>query len=190
MQILKMHQLIVNQTKACGLFVMTCLAFSMLLNGSALAADSQFVEQGKGTFRWFGIKIYDVKLLVLPSFSGDYLKDRPMTLEFVYDIDIDKNDLVETTLDEINNLKIGQSQQCNKKQQWATELLSIWPNLKQGDTLKYQLNQDSTSSFYHNQKAVGAITDRNFSSCFISIWLAADTSAKDLRKKLLGINAR
>ena len=167
-----------------------CVASVLLLNTSAAAAEHSFKEQGKGSFRWFGIKVYDAKLLVVPTFTGDYLNDRPMALEITYDIDIDKNDLVDTTLDEIKNLKIGQSQQCKNKQLWASELRMIWPNLKQGDTLKYQINLDNSSNFYHNQKSIGSITDRNFASCFISIWLATDTSAKNLRKKLLGIDAR
>lgn len=180
----------ISYARLALLLAMFSLALILLLSSSAMAAVDNFKEQGKGTFRWFGIKIYDVKLMVLPSFSGDYLKDRPMKLEFVYDINIDKNDLVDTTLDEINNLKIGKSEQCKNKNLWATELRTIWPNLKPGDTLKYQINHDDTSNFFYNQKAIGDITDKNFSSCFVSIWLAADSSAKNLRKKLLGIDAR
>jgi hypothetical protein len=163
---------------------------SIFASSALLANPSTLIEQGSGSFRWFGIKVYDVRLMATPTFSGNFLYDRPMVLEFTYDIQIDKNDLVTTTLEEINNLKIGQTQQCDKKQVWATELRTIWPDLKPGDTLKYQINIDDTSDFYHNQKAIGSIADRNFSSCFVSIWLAADSSAKTLRKKLLGINAR
>ncbi len=151
--------------------------------------DSQQVwhTQGSGTYRWFGIKIYDAKLLVAPKFNGDFKQARPIALEITYDIDIDKNDLIETTLEEWESLEIGKSQTCQNQQLWAKQLEQVWPNLKQGDKLRLEIDIKNQASFYYNDDLTGAMQDVNFGTCFLAIWLDKDSSAPGLRKKLLNL---
>lgn len=161
------------------------LLFVSAVMSLSLLAESELKLHGEGTYRWWGIKIYDAKLFVAQDFSGDALNSKPLALEITYDIDIDKKDLVETTEEEWDELKISTSEQCQSRKLWAEKLLNIWPNLEQGDRLKYQVYDNGSSEFFHNEKSVGAITDENFAPCFLAIWLAEDTSASGLRKDLL-----
>ncbi|NVJ61978.1 MAG: chalcone isomerase family protein [Gammaproteobacteria bacterium] len=159
------------------------LLFSFL--SSAAFAEPELSLQGEGTYRWWGIKVYDAKLYVSPDFSGDALTSKPLALEIIYDIDIDKKDLVETTEEEWDELKISKTEQCKSRKQWAEKLLEIWPNLEQGDKLKFNVYQDGQSEFFYNNDSVGVIDDKNFAPCFLAIWLAEDTSASSLRRSLL-----
>ena len=169
-----------------SLLVVTLFVVSFL-SSNAVASDSGLNTIGQGTYTWWGIKIYDAKLRSTDSFSGDYKSHRPIELTITYDIDIDKDDLMETTMDEWASLKIGQSEYCSNKKDWSRQLLSIWPNLKQGDSLTVHVAETNRSAFSYNGKAIGNIEDPRFANCFLSIWLAEDTSAKSLRKKLLNI---
>ncbi len=152
--------------------------------------DRQLTELGKGSFRWWGIKVYDARLLVNEEFDGNYFYNRPLTLEIQYDIDIDSEDLVETTREEWEELSISQTDWCRDREQWLTQLSQLWPDLKQGDKLRHEINVQGESVFYFNDQRLGEIKDINFGPCFLSIWLASDTSAPGLRKNLLALKSQ
>jgi len=65
-------------------------------------------------------------------------------------------------------------------------LLSIWPNIGKGDSLTLITDEQGKSTFLFNDEKVGVIDDIAFSSDFLAIWLAENTSEPALRKKLLG----
>ena len=181
----------IKNTYAVNVCIKRLCATSLLIAGfvtcNTVYPDSRLNTVGKGTYTWWGIKIYDAELKSTRTFKGDYKTHRPIELTITYDIDIDKEDLMETTMDEWSSLKIGQSKQCANKQEWSSQLMAIWPNLKQGDTLTLNVGEANHSVFSYNSNPVGTIEDPNFAICFLSIWLADDTSAKSLRKNLLNI---
>lgn len=174
------------------LFLITVLVASLILPRS-LSADpkttkdkqAELIELGQGTYRWWGIKVYDARLMVEKSFDGNYFYSRPIVLEIQYDIDIESEDLIETTKEEWEELSISKTDWCRNRTDWLTQLAEIWPNLEQGDTLRHEVNRNGESLFYFNDEYLGKIEDVNFGPCFLSIWLAPDTSAPGLRKRLL-----
>ncbi|WP_144395105.1 chalcone isomerase family protein [Pleionea sediminis] len=151
------------------------------------ANTHQLTEVGNGKYTWFGIKVYDAKLLAGENFDGDFKKSAPLALEILYDMDIDSSDLVETTNDEWEEIAIGKTNFCQGKKLWSEQLLDIWPDLKEGDRLKLFVDEERSSTFYHNDSVIGSIKDPNFSTCFLAIWLAEDSSAQDLREDLLSL---
>lgn len=160
---------------------------ALMMVGYMTVFATELREIGKGKYTWFGIKIYDARLLAPADFKGEFETASPLILEIEYDMDIDSKDLVETTQDEWKELKIGQSETCKNQLEWAKRLAVIWPDLKQGDKLRLNVNKKRESEFFYNEKSIGLIEDPNFSTCFLAIWLAKDSSADDLREDLLAL---
>lgn len=155
---------------------------------AVLSVSANDVDKvGEGKYTWFGIKIYDARLFAPKGFNGDFETTSPIVLEIEYDMDIDSKDLVETTQDEWKDLKIGRSETCKNQVAWAGILSVIWPDLKQGDKLRLNVDNNRVSQFFYNEKSIGLIDDPDFATCFLAIWLAEDSSADDLREDLLAL---
>lgn len=182
-------------TQLAKLLLVTTIVGGYLMLCKSLYADPvtesdkqvELFELGQGTYRWWGIKVYDARLMVEKSFDGNYFYSRPIALEIQYDIDIDSDDLIETTKEEWDELSISKTDWCRNRDEWVTQLASIWPNLEQGDKLRHEVNRKGESLFFFNNVYLGKISDLNFGPCFLSIWLAPDTSAPRLRKRLLAL---
>ncbi|NVJ51806.1 MAG: chalcone isomerase family protein [Gammaproteobacteria bacterium] len=140
-----------------------------------------------GTYRWWGIKIYDATLEHPGGQPNEVMYARPLKFTIVYDIDIDKDDLLETTIEQWEELAISRTESCQERQPWVQRLSQIWPNLEQGDSLTFEVFQNGESQFLYNQKPIGTLADTQFAPCFLAIWLAEDTSASSLRKQLLNL---
>lgn len=164
--------------RVCFLFTFICA-----LN----VAHAELTKQGSGSYRWWGIKVYDATLLTPDHFDGDYSRTRPLALEITYNINIKKEALIESTYDQWSEIATGQQPGCGNKKRWSAVLLTIWPNLAKGDSLKVVVTSENVAQFYHNDAFVGNVPDPAFAHCFLSIWLAQDTTAPDLRKQLLSI---
>jgi hypothetical protein len=140
---------------------------------------------GEGSYNWWGIKIYDARLLTLSNFNSDFMSVKPIALEIRYDMDIDSEDLIKTTKEEWNRLQLVKESKCDERNQWLQELSAIWPDLNEGDRLQFLLATSGESMFFFNGQFIGKISDSHFGGCFLAIWLAADSSASKLRQQLL-----
>ena len=78
---------------------------------------------------------------------------------------------------------IGKKELADK---YDSKLLSIWPDIRQGDSLTLVTNEQGMSTFYHNDEKIGEINESQFSDDFLAIWLNEKTSEPKLRKQLLG----
>jgi len=168
------------------LLMLSLLVFSV----SKVAAVQGEERSSSATYRWWGIKVYDAYLRFTPENSKPAYQVRPLEFKIVYDIDIERDELIETTVDEWNNLAISKTDLCQSRQDWVKLLANIWPNLSQGDQLTLKVAENGSATFLHNQKEIGTLHDQNFAPCFLAIWLAEDTSAKSLRRDLLQLSRR
>jgi hypothetical protein len=170
------------------LYVLLTSLLLMLSISAPRAQDKQSTIElsGKATFRWFGIKVYDIALyLDKEERSFDLRTTRPLTLKITYDMNIDAVDLIENTSEQWQEIGLGQSKICANKAQWLDKLQSIWPNISSGDSLTLTIDLQQISTFYHNEVEKGQIEDANFGYCFAAIWLAKDTTEPKIRRKLL-----
>ncbi len=142
---------------------------------------------GNGTYTWFGIKVYDASIVAEQPSIDNFEETTAFGLKIVYDIDINKDDLIEETSDQWNELSMVKQGNCLDRTKWLDELSNIWPDIQQGDELLHWTDENKRSTFFHNGKYIGNVSDKNFSSCFLAIWLAEDTQAEDLCKNLLNI---
>lgn len=162
-----------------------CILIALLLFASTQAAANQqsWIPVGNSDMRWAFFKLYNVTLL---TDDGAYqAEDYPQALEIRYYRDIDKEDLVKATADQWQKLGIP----GERSRDWLISLGQLWPDIRQHDTLRIEVDANGANRFLHNGKAIGHIDDPEFSLSFLSIWLSPDTSRPDIRKKLVGAQA-
>jgi hypothetical protein len=139
---------------------------------------------GEGTMRFFGLKVYDVRLWT-PMRSFNHLD--PFALELIYDLSLSGRDIAERSVKEMRGL--GYSDEVKLKR-WGDEMARIFPDIKQGDTLVGVSVPGKEARFYTREKFIAAVADPEFARAFFDIWLSERTSAPGVRSKLLGAVAK
>jgi hypothetical protein len=171
----------------------TLVAATALLLGTALAGASAapalagLVEVGSGELRWFGMEVYEARLLSSDGrFDGD-LRSGPIALEIVYRRNFSRASLVRTTGREWQRLRrelgLGTPDQVER---WLAEVGEIWPDVAPGDRIIALVEPAGRTEFLGNDGPLGAIEDPEFGPAFLGIWLHPDTRAADLRAELIG----
>jgi hypothetical protein len=61
----------------------------------------------------------------------------------------------------------------------------MWPDVKKGDKIAFDVDDLGVSRFYYNGTWVGSLEDPDFAPAFIAIWLSPKTSRPAHRKGLL-----
>jgi len=131
------------------------------------------------------VLFWDVYNSSLYSRTGQYQADTfPLALKINYLRDIDAKDLIEKTQDEWEKLGIEKA----KFSSWVPLLRDIFPDIKKGDTLLLNVNENQQSEFFFNGQTIGKITDQTFGKSFLSIWLDEKSSYPKVRNKLIGLN--
>lgn len=161
------------------------LVLSLLLAGPAQAVPVQQLDAvGAATLKVFLWTIYDSRLY---SEDGNFDGIEPnVALEITYRRNIDSQDLVQRTRKEWRKLSLYQP----RHEQWLDELRSMWPDVKDGDTLLLVVEKNLASQFYLNGNPIGRMEDSDFTRSFLSIWLSKDSSYPALRDQLLGLDAQ
>lgn len=168
---------------ALAVTVLLCLDVAFAGNAPSPVREEipQAVLRGSGTYRWFGMVIYGAVLWTLPDSGSDF--SHPFALELTYARDLQGGKIAEASIEEIRKLKLGTAV---KQQLWLTQLKAIFPDVKEGSRLTGIHIPGEAIRFYLNDKFLGEIRDPEFARSFFSIWLDENTSAPDLRNKLIG----
>ncbi len=138
---------------------------------------------GQGSFRWFGLKIYDAQLWV-----GDQgvVANTPLTEKLVLDLryarSLQGTKIAAASQEEMQKLGFGTAQQ---RANWQSSMEKLFPDVKNGTHLSGVYLPDEGARFYLNGRLIGEIRDAEFGRAFFAIWLDAGTSAPSLRKALL-----
>ena len=64
----------------------------------------------------------------------------------------------------------------------------MFPDIKKGDTLLLNVDENQQSEFFFNGKKIGDITDQSFGKTFLRIWLDENCRYPKVRNKLIGLN--
>lgn len=135
---------------------------------------------GAGTFRWFGLKVYDASLWTRgapPEFG------QPFSLSLRYARSLKGTAIAQRSVEEIEALALGTPE---KRRAWGLAMERLFPDVVEGNTLTGLHLPGRGAKFFHDGRPLGAIADPEFSHAFFSIWLDPATSAPDLRAALLG----
>ena len=141
-----------------------------------LLPGSQLV--GQGEFRYWGFLIYEASLW---SPTGNYRRGEPFALRLRYERDIERDDIVQASIDQMQGLGLPTLQHP----EWRLRLAQVIPSVRSGDTLTGVYLPGEGATFFHNGESTGTIDDA-LAKAFFSIWLDPATSEPDLRQALVG----
>ena len=174
-----------------SLFILATLLLPLLASiGKAVANESpdfilHHVEKselvGEGEYRRL---LWDIYIARLYANYGTYKADDSFALQLEYQRNIKANDIVNMSIELIE----GQGVSDQKKfANWQEQLAAIIPDIRKGDLLT-GIHQDGKSFFYLGDEPIGEINDTELSQYFFDIWLGENTTAPELREKLIGQN--
>lgn len=153
-------------------------------------------RQGYGKLRVWGFRVYTASTW-RPGQSGDQSSnatgtesdtdrreqfERPFALQIQYQRAFLADDLVETTRDEWQRMKLWKPEQ----EQWLQRCRTIWPDVRDGDVLTLLIDREGRSVFFFNGQSRGRIDDIHFGPQFVAIWIGEQARFADLREQLLG----
>tara|TARA_B100000927_G_scaffold273168_1_gene251367 strand:+ start:721 stop:1275 length:555 start_codon:yes stop_codon:yes gene_type:complete len=72
-----------------------------------------------------------------------------------------------------------------RRSEWEAAVLTMWPDVKKGDRIAFDVDEQGVSRFFYNGTWVGSVEDPDFAPAFIAIWLSPETSRPTHRKGLL-----
>ncbi|MRI31845.1 hypothetical protein EOPP23_02395 [Endozoicomonas sp. OPT23] len=157
----------------------TLIVLSLLFAAPNALASSSFKQVGKARLNVLFWSVYDIELLTP---DGLYIPNRiPLKLKITYLRDFSAKGLVNRTREEWAEQGLSHPD----SEQWLSQLLKIWPDIKEGDSLELYVDCSNTSQFFFNDQLAGSIKDKDFGSSFLAIWLSEKTSQPNMRSKLL-----
>lgn len=136
---------------------------------------------GRAELRWFGLRIYDAALW--GEAGAGWSAERKHALEILYARDIAGVRLVDTSIEEIVRLGLGDA---TRHALWRTALARVLPDVAAGDTLVGVHRPGQGASFWHGERKTGEIDDPELARAFFAIWLDPRTREPAMRSRLLG----
>lgn len=134
---------------------------------------------GKSTLRVMVFKVFDSALF---TDSGEWRNPKTsFRYELTYARTIAGSVLASQTTKEWDHLGFTDPRQSN----WVKYLEAIWPDVRKGDTITFDVDAAGVSRFYFNGEWLGVVEDPDFAPTFIAIWLSPETSRPAHRKGLL-----
>lgn len=153
------------------------LLSSLVLMTNANATGFKTVGQAKMEYLFWDV--YNAKL---ETPTGHYVfGQHPTKLTLTYLRDFSAKDIVKATNEQWQHLGFDEMVGA-----FDSQLLDLWPDIKENDSLSFETNQQGIGTFYFNNEKLGAIEDERFADNFLAIWLSADTTEPSLRKQLIG----
>ena len=134
---------------------------------------------GSSQLRVAFFKVFDSKLY---SQSGQWHDpSKSFRFELTYSRAISGRFLAKQTSKEWDHLGFSDP----RRGEWESAILAMWPDVKKGDTIIFDVDDSGVSRFYYNNEWVGSVEDPDFAPAFIAIWLSPETSRPAHRNGLL-----
>lgn len=140
---------------------------------------------GQGKYTYWGFDVYNASLwaseaTILPEQWANHR----IALELQYLREFNGPDIAKRSIDEMH------AQNALPKSVagiWLKTLEGIFPNVAKGQSLTGIYIPNAGTQFLFDNTVIGEIKDIELSKRFFDIWLAPQTSAPDLRKKLFAL---
>lgn len=134
---------------------------------------------GMGSYTFFIIDVFDITLWT-DAESWSY--DRPFALSMTYKIDIDQNDLVDHTADQMLQLGLMNTMQLDR---YKKLLARAYPSIQEKDRFTALYLPGKGARFYLNGQLFNEINDMLFAKAFFDLWLSQRAGSPELRDMLL-----
>jgi len=140
---------------------------------------------GQGNYTYWGFDVYVASLWASDSnVNAEQWQTQRIALELSYLRDFKGIDIAKSSIDEIH----AQSPLPKSKATlWLKTLEDIFPNIKKGQTLVGIYIPNVGAQFLYETALIGEIKDLELAKRFFDIWLSQQTSAPQLRKRLLAL---
>ena len=140
---------------------------------------------GQGKYTYWGFDVYVVSLWAAePALNAEQWQTQRVALELNYLRDFKGADIAKRSIDEIHTQSPLSK---NKASTWLKVLEDIFPNVSKGQTLTGIYMPNTGAVFLYDDTLQGEIKDLEFAKRFFDIWLSPQTSAPELRKRLLAV---
>ena len=137
---------------------------------------------GQHRFTYWGFEVYDASLWGNTAFAPQDWAKQSLVLELRYLRDFKGADIAQRSIDEMQGQRTLSAAQ---KQTWSGVLLSLIPNVRSGERLTGIYTPDKGMQLLHQDRLLGEVTDVDLAQRFFGIWLAPETSQRQLRQQLL-----
>jgi hypothetical protein len=139
--------------------------------------------QGQGRLRFFGMRVYDVRLWTTGPLAATDWENAALALEIEYARSVSGRTIAERSLDEMRRqAPIAEAQ----GQRWLAAMNEVFPDVREGDRLTGVTRPGESARFFFNGEFTGEVRDAEFARRFFGIWLSDRTSEPALRLALLG----
>ncbi len=143
--------------------------------------------QGEGQMRFFGLRVYDVRLWAGEPASATTWPTLPLALELEYARELRGTAIAERSLKEMERqAEIA----ADTGARWLAEMARLFPDVTAGDRITGVHRPGTGARFFVNGRLRGEVLDADFARLFFGIWLSPRTSEPALREALLGPGAR
>ncbi len=133
---------------------------------------------GRGRETVWGIHVYDATLWVV---GARYTPVEPHALDIEPGRKVSADTLVNTAMDEMRRLKLGDASQIAS---WRGELKQLMPNVNSGDQIVIFCPTDAKTLMFYNGRFQGQVNDATLCPAIMNVWLHP-ASKSSVRKSLL-----
>lgn len=147
---------------------------------SAHVPNSEKVGQGRLSYM-----LWDVYDAALYAPEGDWQSGKPFALQLSYLRAIPGKKIADRAVEEIRAQGFTDEVRLAD---WHAQMRAMFPDVREGITLTGVYTNAGETIFYEGNKEIGSVKDLEFGRQFFNIWLGPQTSAPDLRRKLLGLS--
>ena len=146
-------------------------------------ANANAMESCKSTMQKFlFMKLYTITLCKQTNVSYNELFNSVFSIELEYHMKSSSKWISDRSIEEMEkHYDLSQ----DEKKKYLKQMLTIFPNITQGDKITLTYQPQNGSKFFHNQKIIGKITDQAFTTRFINIWLHPNSTFQETRNLLL-----
>lgn len=140
-------------------------------------------RQGRGTFRWWGLPIYDAELWTEQPLAPERYDQAPFALALHYARTLAGRQIAERSLVEMR--RIGPVDD-NQARVWLAALREAFPDVAEGDRLVGLHRPGEPTRFFCNGRPTHSVNDPAFAPLFFGIWLSPRSTEPTLRQALYG----
>lgn len=137
---------------------------------------------GQHRFTYWGFEVYDASLWASSEFSPEDWARQALILELRYLRDFKGADIAQRSMDEMQGQRALNPVQLKS---WLDTLQKLIPNVRSGERLTGVYRPDTGMQLLHQDRLVGEVRDAELAQRFMGIWLAPETSQRQLRQQLL-----
>jgi hypothetical protein len=138
---------------------------------------------GEGSYRWFGLPIYDARLWVgQQGYRESDPGAAPFVLELRYARNLQGSRIAEASAEQMEKVGAGSAEQ---RKVWLQTMTGLFPDVRKHDRLAGRYEPGQGVRFFLNGAPLGGQLDDEFAQAFFAIWLSPRTTAPSLRAALL-----